>query len=106
MKPALEWNQIEVECVGSHIKATLNGKEIIDIDQATVDELKQKPLKGYVCLQNHGGTIEFRNVRSARSKIRTKTRVKELATQRRASFRPSLNSRKAQRHFDVVSLLA
>lgn len=63
MKPALEWNQIEVECVGSHIKATLNGKEIIDIDQATVDELKQKPLKGYVCLQNHGGTIEFRNVR-------------------------------------------
>lgn len=63
MKPATEWNSIDVECVGPHIKVTLNGKEIIDVDQSTVKELKDKPLKGYVCLQNHGGTIEFRNVR-------------------------------------------
>lgn len=63
MKPASEWNQIDVECVGPHIKVTLNGKEIIDVDQTTVEALKQKPLKGYVCLQNHGGTIAFRNVR-------------------------------------------
>ncbi|SIO24265.1 protein of unknown function [Singulisphaera sp. GP187] len=63
MKPASEWNRIVVECVGSQIKATLNGQEIIDVDQSTLEALKQKPLKGYVCLQNHGGTIEFRNVR-------------------------------------------
>ncbi|AGA31068.1 3-keto-disaccharide hydrolase [Singulisphaera acidiphila] len=63
MRPASEWNRIDVECVGPHVKVTLNGKEIIDVDQTTIEELKQKPLKGYVCLQNHGGTIEFRNVR-------------------------------------------
>ena len=63
MNPASEWNSIDIECVGPHIKATLNGKEILDVDQSTIAELKTKPLKGYVCLQNHGGTIEFRNVR-------------------------------------------
>ena len=63
MKPASEWNSIDVECKGPHIKATLNGKAILDVDQSTIDDLKSKPLKGYVCLQNHGGTIEFRHVR-------------------------------------------
>ncbi|WP_406694005.1 DUF1080 domain-containing protein [Singulisphaera sp. Ch08] len=63
MKPALEWNRIIVECVGSEIKVTLNDKAIIDVDQNTIEALKKKPLKGYVCLQNHGGTIEFRNIR-------------------------------------------
>jgi hypothetical protein len=78
MKPASEWNRIDVECVGPRIKATLNGREIVDIDQGTVAELKDKPLKGYVCLQNHGGTIAFRNVRireiegaSAKTKVST-----------------------------------
>ncbi len=62
MKPAGEWNQIDVECVGSRIRVTLNGKEIIDVDQATIDALKNKPKKGYVCVQNHGGKIEFRKI--------------------------------------------
>lgn len=62
MKPAGEWNAIDVECVGAHIKVTLNGKAIIDVDQATIEALKDKPKKGYVCVQNHGGNIEFRAI--------------------------------------------
>lgn len=63
LKPAGEWNAIDVECVGPRIKVTLNGVGVIDVDQSTVDDLKSKPLKGYVCLQNHGGRVEFRAIR-------------------------------------------
>lgn len=64
MKPAGEWNQIDVECVGPRITVTLNGKEIINVDQTStsIDALKDKPTKGYVCVQNHGGFIEFRKI--------------------------------------------
>ena len=27
------------------------------------DEIKGKPLKGYVCLQNHGSRVDFRNIK-------------------------------------------
>jgi hypothetical protein len=62
-KPAPEWNSIDVECIGPRIKITLNGQEILDVDQTTIEEIKNKPLKGYVCVQNHGGVIEFRNLK-------------------------------------------
>ena len=63
LKPAGEWNTIEVSCVGPKISVVLNGKKVVDVDQNTVAAIKDKPTKGYVCLQNHGGTIAFRNVR-------------------------------------------
>jgi Domain of Unknown Function (DUF1080) len=63
VKPAPEWNTVDVECVGPRIKVTINDKEVLNVDQSTVDELKDKPLKGYVCLQSHTNKIEFRNVR-------------------------------------------
>jgi hypothetical protein len=63
VKPAGEWNGIDIECVGPRIRVTINGEEIIDVDQSKDPEIKNKPLEGYVCLQNHGGRIEFRNVR-------------------------------------------
>jgi len=62
-KPVGEWNSIDIECVGPRVRITANGQEIIDVDQTTMEEIKNKPLKGYVCLQNHGGKIEFRNIR-------------------------------------------
>ena len=62
IKPAGEWNEIEVTCVGTRIDVVLNGKRIVDVDQSTIEAIKTKPTKGYVCLQNHGGTIAFRNV--------------------------------------------
>ena len=63
VKPAPEWNKIEIECKGPRIIVTLNGEKIIDVDQTTVEEIKNKPLKGYVCVQNHGGKVDFRNLR-------------------------------------------
>ena len=45
------------------IRITLNGQVIQDVDQSTIDEIKGKPLAGYLCLQNHGKFIEFRKLR-------------------------------------------
>jgi hypothetical protein len=63
IKRAPEWNTVDVECIGPRIRVTMNGQEILDVDQSTIQEIKNKPLRGYVCLQSHGGKVEFRNVR-------------------------------------------
>ena len=63
VKPAPEWNVIDIECVGPRIKIALNDQVILDVNQSKIDEIKDKPLKGYVCLQNHGGKIDFKNLR-------------------------------------------
>lgn len=63
VKPAPQWNAVDIECVGPRIRIHINGEQIIDVDQTTIAEIKNKPLKGYICLQNHGGHIEFRNLR-------------------------------------------
>jgi hypothetical protein len=62
LKPAGEWNTIDVTCEGPKIRIVLNGKKVVDVDQSTIETIKNKPTKGYVCLQNHGGTIAFREV--------------------------------------------
>ncbi len=62
-RPAGEWNVMAIECVGPRITITLNDKKVLDVDQTTIAEIKDKPLKGYICLQNHGGKIDFRNLR-------------------------------------------
>ncbi len=61
-KAAPEWNSLEVRCLGPNITITLNGTKIVDVDQSTISELKNKPLKGYICLQNHGTPVDFRNI--------------------------------------------
>jgi len=73
VKAAPEWNAIEITCVGPKIRIAVNGHEILDADQREIPDLdkgkpkgvaapKDKPLKGYISLQNHGSTIEFRKV--------------------------------------------
>ncbi len=62
VKAAGEWNSLDIECDGPKIRVRINGDQIIDIDQSMIQELKDKPLEGFVCLQNHGGRIEFRSV--------------------------------------------
>ena len=62
-KPAPEWNVMEIECRGPKIRITLNGQVIQDVDQSTIDAIKNKPLAGYLCVQDHGKPIEFRNLR-------------------------------------------
>jgi Domain of Unknown Function (DUF1080) len=62
MQPAGEWNNIDIECRGPLIRITMNGKLILDIDQSTINELRNKPLKGSICLQSHTFQADFRNL--------------------------------------------
>ena len=63
MKPAGEWNSMEVTCRGPSIRVSLNGEPIQDFDQTTRPDTRDKPLKGSVSLQNHGSRVRFRNIR-------------------------------------------
>ncbi|MES1213636.1 MAG: DUF1080 domain-containing protein [Singulisphaera sp.] len=63
IKPAGEWNTVEVRCTGPRIEVTINGRKVQDVDQSKIAQIKDKPLCGYVCLQNHGSPCAFRNVR-------------------------------------------
>ena len=72
VKPAPEWNSVEVECVGPRIKVRMNGEDILDADQTTLADIKgkpakapapkDKPLRGFLALQSHSGKVEFRKV--------------------------------------------
>lgn len=62
-KAAPAWNKMEIQCVGPRITITLNGKKVVDVDQSTVEEIKDKPLKGFICLQNHGTRVDFRHLK-------------------------------------------
>ena len=61
-KPAGEWNEITITCQGPQIKIVLNEQVVQDVDQSMIDEIANKPLKGYLSIQNHGGEIEFRDI--------------------------------------------
>jgi outer membrane protein assembly factor BamB len=62
VKAAPQWNRFEVECVGPRIRVSINSQQVQDVDQSTKPELKDKPVTGYLSLQNHGGRIEFRDL--------------------------------------------
>lgn len=62
-KPAGEWNTIHIRCKGDQVTVTLNGEKVVDADMNAHDELKGRPRKGFIGLQNHGSGLEFRNVR-------------------------------------------
>jgi hypothetical protein len=62
-KPAPEWNVVEIECIGPKIRTSFNGTEVLNVDQSTIEEIKNKPLSGYVCLQSHSKQVEFRKVK-------------------------------------------
>ena len=53
-----------VKCVGSHLEVELNGEPIIDI-MLNEGEMKDRPLEGYIGLQDHGepNNLKFRNIR-------------------------------------------
>jgi hypothetical protein len=65
------WNDFEITARGTHIKASLNGLQIMSWDGAGVldDELhrtRRVGLKGHIALQIHTGDqlrVRFRNIR-------------------------------------------
>ena len=77
VKPAGEWNHIQVRCKGPMIQVTLNGKRVVnaDLDQWTTPQmnpdgsknkfktaLKDLPRTGHIGFQDHGHNVWFRNV--------------------------------------------
>ena len=62
VKPAGEWNSMEIACRGPVIRIVLNGVPIQDFDQTTRADTREKPLRGSICLQNHGSPVRFRNI--------------------------------------------
>ena len=58
-----EWNSAEVMLNGTHIRATLNGQVVQDMDMATHPELKYRLQRGFIDLQDHDSHVEFRNIR-------------------------------------------
>lgn len=62
IKPAGEWNWVQITARGTHLRVVLNGEVVQDLDQTTVEAIKDKPLCGYFSVQNHGGYVEFRNI--------------------------------------------
>jgi len=62
-KPAGEWNTIRIRCKGDQVTITINGEKVVDADMGAHEELKGRPRKGYIGLQNHGSGLEFRSVK-------------------------------------------
>lgn len=62
-KPEGQWNELEVICDGPHVKVTLNGKVIQDVNFDDHEELKYRLKKGFICVTDHGNYCGFRNIR-------------------------------------------
>jgi hypothetical protein len=78
MKPAGEWNRIEITCDGPQIAVRLNGENVtaIDLEEFTEPHLRpdgsrhkfdvayrEHPRKGYIGLQDHGQDCWFKNIK-------------------------------------------
>jgi hypothetical protein len=77
-RPVGEWNHYRITANGAQILVELNGKEVVqaNLDQWTKAHqnpdgshnkfpyaIGSLPREGFLCLQNHGGSVSFRNVR-------------------------------------------
>ncbi|MSR56719.1 MAG: DUF1080 domain-containing protein [Planctomycetaceae bacterium] len=78
MKPAGEWNHIEVTCDKNLIDIVVNGEKVtsMDLDQWALPNVrpdgsthkfdiayKDHPRKGYIGLQDHGGECWYKNIK-------------------------------------------
>jgi hypothetical protein len=67
LKPAGEWNRLEMEVRGETLRALVNGKSVLDIKlEPSAKEGVILPglnrVKGRIGLQKHTGTVRFRNI--------------------------------------------
>ena len=76
VKPAGEWNNTRVVAKGPHVEHWLNGKKVVEYEQGSPDWEKLvagakfrawpqygKAMRGHIGLQEHGGRVEFRNIK-------------------------------------------
>lgn len=75
-KPAGEWNSARIVMNGNHVEHWLNGEKVVEYEIGSEDwETRYKKSKfnsmprfgkepkGHICLQDHGGRAEFRNIK-------------------------------------------
>jgi len=78
MKPAGEWNHIEIACIGHRIEVVLNGEAVTRADLELFTQankrpdgsehkfdivFKHHPKKGYIGLQDHGSPCLYKNIK-------------------------------------------
>lgn len=61
--PSGQWNQCEVACDWPHLRVTLNGTLIHDIDMNAEDTFRYRLRKGFIGIQNIGCKAYFKNIR-------------------------------------------
>jgi hypothetical protein len=63
-RPPHEWNRMVITCIGSQLTVELNGEQIVETDLSK-GAMKDRPLEGYIGLQDHGepNNLKFRNIR-------------------------------------------
>ncbi len=62
-RPEGEWNELEIMLQGSHLRATLNGTVVQDLNFDEVEELRYRLRRGFIGLQDHDDYVVFRNIR-------------------------------------------
>lgn len=65
MKPG-QWNEVEITCQGEHVRIVWNGKVVHDFDYVEVERMHGRATRGYIGLQDHHNTVEYRNLRVKR----------------------------------------
>lgn len=76
VKPAGEWNSTRIVARGAHVEHWLNGQKVVEYEQGSPDWAKRvagakfaawpqygKAMRGHIGLQEHGGRVEFRNIK-------------------------------------------
>lgn len=61
-KPAGQWNRMIITCKGNTMKVKLNGEQIINLDLSKTP-MKDRPMQGYIGIQDHGLPFYVRNVK-------------------------------------------
>jgi hypothetical protein len=75
-RPVSEWNDVRLVVNGNHVEHWLNGVKVVECEIGSDDwnervaksKFKDKPkfakaTKGHLCLQDHSGRIEYRNIK-------------------------------------------
>jgi hypothetical protein len=63
VRPAGQWNTLEINCRGQHITISQNGAVVVDVKEDTHPLIKLRQTRGFLGLQNHSTEVKFRNVR-------------------------------------------